>query len=113
MDSGQHDVGEDGQGQLAVPEHVVVEAPDVEGGTFPTLPLPAQALDLAPPGHVGERLARPGDVAIGLAGGVGRVDAGRDHRLERLLAAPAERVEARVHYQADGQALRLAPEEAG
>src|SRR5450756_407711 len=48
MDSGQHDVGEDGQGQLAVPEHVVVEAPDVEGGTFPTLPLPAQALDLAP-----------------------------------------------------------------
>src|SRR5487761_2605326 len=57
--SGEDDVGEDGQGQLAVPEHVVVEAPDVEGGTLPALTLSAQALDLAPAGHVGERLARP------------------------------------------------------
>ena len=50
------------------------------------------------------------------------MDAGRDHRLERLLAAPAERVEARVDDQADRaerlavqhpEALGLAPEEAG
>src|SRR5487761_2111160 len=119
--SGEDDVGEDGQGQLAVPEHVVVEAPDVEGGALPALPLSAEALDLAPAGQGGERLARPRDVAIGLARGVGGVDAGRDHRLGRLLSAPAERVEPGIDHPTVGaerladhrpEALTLAPKEA-
>ena len=42
------DPGEDGERQLAVPEHILVELPDVEGSALPTFPLAAQPLDLAP-----------------------------------------------------------------
>ena len=52
--------------QRAVPEHDVVEFPDVEARAQRLLGLAAQFFDLQLAELVRERLSRPGDIAIDL-----------------------------------------------
>src|SRR5262245_61248319 len=80
-----------------VPEHDVVEARKREPRAEPTLRAVAGVGDRALADLVRERLARPDDVAVHLVRDVA-LGAAADaaHRLDGLVAVPAERVHARV-----------------
>src|SRR5207249_10449730 len=95
---GLHDVSVDRraeglQGPRAVLEDRVVEGAQVEPRTEPRLRAGAKAPDLELADLVGERLSRPGDVAVHLVHDVvlreGRV---REHEVDRLVPGPALRV---------------------
>ena len=103
------------------PRTGVVERPQVEARPVAGGQLAAQALDLALADLVGQRLARPADVAVGLDDRVGLGQAGRPEEVDRALARPAQRVEPGVDDEpgrAPGlrvehpEALGLVPEQA-
>ena len=79
-----------------------MELPKVERSAVAGRDLAAQALDLALADLVRQRLRRPADVAVGLDDGVGLREARAEEQVDRLLAGPAEGMEAGVHDQAGG-----------
>ena len=83
-------------------EHLVVELAQVEPAAVALGELTAERFDRALAELVGERLARPRDVAVRLDRRVGRGQPGRQEEVDRLLAAPAERVEPRVDDEPGG-----------
>src|SRR6266550_1255863 len=109
------------EGQRTVAEQRIVEGPQVETRTVPNRDLAAELLDLAATDHVRQRLARPGDVAVGLDDGIGLGQAGPEEEVDRLLARPAECMKTGVYDEPCGtpgngvehsEALGFVPEEA-
>src|SRR6266576_2446444 len=84
------------EGQRTVAEQRIVEGPQVETRTVPNRDLAAELLDLAATDHVRQRLARPGDVAVGLG------QAGLEEKVDRLLARPAECMKTGVYDESCG-----------
>src|SRR5438093_6160594 len=88
------------EGHRAVLEDRVVEGAQVEPRTEPRLRVGAKAPDLELADLVGERLSRPGDVAVHLVHDVVLREGGvREHELDRLVPGPALRVHARVDHE--------------
>ena len=79
-----------------------MERPEIEPGAVAGLELGPQPLDLELADHVGQRLARPADVAVGLDDRVGLGQAGRLQEVDRALARPAERVDPGVDDEPAG-----------
>jgi len=98
---------EQGKRDSSVAQHRVVEPAQMESRPERVLRPLTQAHDLALAGHVGERLAGPGDVTVDF---VAHVDArGRGagvHEVDRLLTRPSQVVNAGVHDEPTGTERR-------
>ena len=82
------------QPDRALAKDDVVERPDVERGSERVLGLRPEREDLALAELVGQRLARHREVAVDLVDDVVLGERGViDHEVDRLVAAPAERVD--------------------
>ena len=91
---------EHGKRERARIEHLVVEPADVELVAQRLLGLVTQALDGEGTDLVSQRLARDGNVAFDLGGGVGPAHPTvGEHVLDRFVAAPALGVHAGVDHQ--------------
>ena len=83
-------------------KHLVVELPQIEPASVPSLDLSAQSFDFALPQLVGERLARPCDVAVRLNNRIGFGQAHIEQEIDRTLAIPAQPVHPGVDDEPSG-----------